>query len=182
MQVYVYRGGAYERLGDFQARMLERYSRAELLRTLGVPPDDIRNSNKQCNIFTTNHALFVWLYCRLFIFLEKLYYLLLQIYKFVPLIRWWIRIKGSVEWNMRMTILGNITSTMKWISSRTLDPTIRSHGFQTMNLQVYGWTDIISGLLRLFPALWRGFQLKDKRVRRYLPNSNRGPRGGCHYY
>ncbi|CAL8078440.1 unnamed protein product [Orchesella dallaii] len=46
-KAFVYRGGAYERLGDFETRMLERYPRAELLRSLGLPSDDVRYSNKQ---------------------------------------------------------------------------------------------------------------------------------------
>lgn len=47
-KAFVYRGGAYERLSDFEARMLERYPRAGLLRSLEVPSDEVRYSNKQC--------------------------------------------------------------------------------------------------------------------------------------
>lgn len=33
---------------DFEARMLERYPKAELLRFLSAPSDEIKNSSKQC--------------------------------------------------------------------------------------------------------------------------------------
>jgi len=54
----VYRGGSYERLGDFETRMLERYPRAELLRSLGVPSEEIRLSNKQCKYLFDKSTIF----------------------------------------------------------------------------------------------------------------------------
>ena len=54
MQSYIYRGKESERLSDFQARMLERYPKAEILRFLDAPSDEIKNSTKQCMIHKNN--------------------------------------------------------------------------------------------------------------------------------
>ncbi|CAG7727806.1 unnamed protein product [Allacma fusca] len=44
---YIYRGKDAERLPDFEARMLERYPHAELLRSLSAPSEEIMYSNRQ---------------------------------------------------------------------------------------------------------------------------------------
>jgi len=48
LQVFIYRGDAFEKLSTFESRMMCRYLQAELLKTLGKPSEEIRNSNKQC--------------------------------------------------------------------------------------------------------------------------------------
>lgn len=48
LQIFIYRGSSREHITDFQGRMLERYPRAELLRSLEIPSDELRFSTKQC--------------------------------------------------------------------------------------------------------------------------------------
>jgi dedicator of cytokinesis protein 1 len=47
-KAFVYRGKEYEKLSEFEARMLERFPKAELLRSLNRPSEEIRTSGKQC--------------------------------------------------------------------------------------------------------------------------------------
>lgn len=50
-RVFVYRGKEYERLADFNSRILNEFPRAELLNKLTPPNDDIMESDKQCKYF-----------------------------------------------------------------------------------------------------------------------------------
>lgn len=47
-KVYIYRGKEYERLADFNARILNEFPRAELLNKLTPPGDDVTQSEGQC--------------------------------------------------------------------------------------------------------------------------------------
>lgn len=61
-KVFVYRGKEYERLDDFNARILNEYPKAELLNKLDPPGDDIKNSDKQCILcfsFSVNFVIYV---------------------------------------------------------------------------------------------------------------------------
>ncbi|KAL5021107.1 hypothetical protein ScPMuIL_000262, partial [Solemya velum] len=46
-KVFIFRGKEYERLSDFSARMQTLFPNAELLKTLGEPSLDVKNSKKQ---------------------------------------------------------------------------------------------------------------------------------------
>lgn len=50
-KVFVYRGKEYERLADFNARIMNEFPKAELLNKLTPPGDEIRNSDGQCILF-----------------------------------------------------------------------------------------------------------------------------------
>jgi dedicator of cytokinesis protein 1 len=47
-KVFIYRGKEYERLADFNARILNEFPKAELLNKLTPPSEDITESDKQC--------------------------------------------------------------------------------------------------------------------------------------
>lgn len=50
-KVFVYRGKEFERLADFNSRILNEFPKAELLKTLTKPGDDVMESDKQCILF-----------------------------------------------------------------------------------------------------------------------------------
>lgn len=50
-KVYIYRGKEYERLADFNARILNEFPKAELLNKLTPPSEDITQSERQCILF-----------------------------------------------------------------------------------------------------------------------------------
>lgn len=52
-KVFIYRGKEYERLDDFNSRILNEFPKAELFMKLTAPGKDVMESNKQC-------ILFVW--------------------------------------------------------------------------------------------------------------------------
>lgn len=47
-KVFVYRGKEYERLADFNSRILNEFPKAELLRKLTPPGEDVTESDRQC--------------------------------------------------------------------------------------------------------------------------------------
>lgn len=47
-KVFVYRGKEYERLGDFNSRIMNEFPKAELLSKLTPPGEEITESDKQC--------------------------------------------------------------------------------------------------------------------------------------
>ena len=47
-KVFVHRGNGYERLVDFQARILNQFPNAELLTKLSLPEIEKRDSPEQC--------------------------------------------------------------------------------------------------------------------------------------
>lgn len=49
--VLIYRGKEYERLADFNSRILNEFPKAELLNKLTPPGPDITESDKQCILF-----------------------------------------------------------------------------------------------------------------------------------
>lgn len=50
-KVFIYRGKEYERLADFNARILNEFPKAELLNKLTQPGEEIVGSSKQCILF-----------------------------------------------------------------------------------------------------------------------------------
>ena len=44
----MYRGNGYERLGDFQSRILDQFPNAELMKKLTPPSDEVKESPQQC--------------------------------------------------------------------------------------------------------------------------------------
>lgn len=51
-KVFIYRGKEYERLDDFNNRILNEFPRAELFKKLTTPGPDITDSQKQCILFS----------------------------------------------------------------------------------------------------------------------------------
>lgn len=47
-KIFIYRGKEYERLADFNTRILNEFPKAELLNKLTPPGEEILNSDKQC--------------------------------------------------------------------------------------------------------------------------------------
>lgn len=55
-KVFIYRGKEYERLADFNSRILNEFPKAELLNTLTLPGDEVMESDKQCILFLNSQA------------------------------------------------------------------------------------------------------------------------------
>lgn len=65
-KVFIYRGKEYERLADFNARIMNEFPKAELLNKLTPPGDDIKLSDKQCilsyqSALSSYQAVFIFL-------------------------------------------------------------------------------------------------------------------------
>lgn len=64
-KVFVYRGKEYERLADFNARIINEFPKAELLNKLAPPGDEITQSDKQCILFWYNDVIKKYLHAKL---------------------------------------------------------------------------------------------------------------------
>lgn len=48
LQIFVHRGNGFERLSEFQSRLLDQFPNAELLTKLTPPEEEMQQSPEQC--------------------------------------------------------------------------------------------------------------------------------------